>query len=237
MRKATSVLAALGLLSAAAAFAAPPDHPKAPPSNPAPAPTNPAPANPAPAKTAAPEAKGAKIGEAAPAFTLKDSTGQERKLSDFKGKIVVLEWTNTECPVVQACYKNKVMVNAYQAAKAASKSVVWLAINSTYTTNPEKNNTWIKAQGIEYPILLDVDGAVGKLYDARRTPHMFVIDQQGILRYHGAIDNNENAMGDNKEVTNYVVNAVKQIAAGETVAPDHVKPYGCTVKYKPASGG
>ncbi len=218
MRNAVRFLAVLGALSAAAVIAAPPADPSAP------------------AAPAAPSAgpRTAKVGEPAPAFTLKDSTGQERKLSDFKGKIVVLEWTNPECPVVQGCYKVKTMATAFQQARELNKNVVWLAINTTYNTNAEKNNVWIKQHSIEYPILLDVDGVVGKLYDARRTPHMFVIDQQGILRYHGAIDDNKT--GDKADPTNYAVNAIKQITAGETVAPDHVKPYGCSVKYKPASG-
>ncbi len=218
MRNAVRFLAVLGALSAAAVIAAPPAERSAP------------------AAPAAPAAgpKTAKVGEPAPAFTLKDSTGQERKLSDFKGKIVVLEWTNADCPVVQGCYKAKTMATAFKQAKELNKNVVWLAINTTYNTDAEKNNVWIKQQSIEYPILLDADGVVGKLYDARRTPHMFVIDQQGILRYHGAIDNNDK--GEASEMTNYVVNAIRQITAGETVAPDHVKPYGCLVKFKPASG-
>jgi peroxiredoxin len=218
MRNAVRFLAVLGALSAAAVIAAPPTEPSAPA-----APTAPA---------AGP--KTAKLGEPAPAFTLKDSTGQERKLSDYKGKIVVLEWTSADCPVVQGCYKAKTMVNAFQQAKEMNKNVVWLAINTTYNTNAEKNNVWIKQHAIDFPILLDVDGVVGKLYDARKTPHMFVIDQQGILRFNGAIDNNDK--GEATEPTNYVVNAIKQITAGETVAPDSVKPYGCSVKYKPASG-
>lgn len=219
MRNACRFLGALGVWSVAAAFAAPPAAPGTPA---------------APGSPPVAEAKTAKLGEAAPAFTLKDSNDQERKLADYKGKIVILEWTNVECPVVQSVYKSKAMQNAVKQVKELSKGVVWLAINSTYTTNAEKNNLWIKQQAIEYPILLDTEGNVGKLYDARRTPHMFVIDEKGVLRYHGAIDNNENAMGDKKEVTNYVVNAVKQLVAGETVAPDHVKPYGCSVKYKAA---
>jgi peroxiredoxin len=205
----------------AAAVAAPPtEHP-----------TGKAPEHPAAPAAAA---KGAKIGEAAPAFTLTDSTGKERKLSDYKGKIVVLEWTNADCPVVQGCYKSKAMANAWKQVQEINKNVVWLAINTTHNTNAEKCNAWIKQQAIEYPILLDLDGTVGKLYDAKKTPHMFVIDQQGILRYQGAID--DNSMGDKQDATNYVVNAIKQITAGETVAPDFVKPYGCSVKYKPASG-
>ena len=90
----------------------------------------------------------------------------------------------------------------------------------------------IKKFELDYPILVDVDGTVGHQFNARRTPHMFVIDKKGILRYHGAIDNN--AFGDKTldEAMNYVVNAVRQISEGETVSPDYIKPYGCSVKYK-----
>ncbi len=175
--------------------------------------------------------KGAKIGEPAPNFTLTDSTGQKRSLSEYMGKIVVLEWTNTECPVVQRCYKKNDIQGTLEHVKKLDKDVVWLAINSTHSTNTEENANWIKRYELNYPILLDVDGTVGHRYDARRTPHMFVIDKAGILRYHGALDSaNDRPKPD--EAVNYVVNAVNQLVGGETVAPYYIKPYGCTVKYK-----
>lgn len=174
----------------------------------------------------------AELGEKAPNFTLVDSGGQKRSLSDYEGKLVVLEWMNPDCPYVQNCYKSKAMQTAYEKVKALSPGAVWLAINTTYSTTPEQNEMWIKQYGLQYPILLDTDGKVGTLYDARRTPHMFVIDAEGVLRYHGAIDDNRMAGKSLDETTNYVVNAVTQITAGETVAPDYVKPYGCSVKYK-----
>ncbi len=173
-----------------------------------------------------------KIGQEAPAFALKDSTGKERKLADHKGKIVVLEWFNTQCPVVEACYKNKVIQDAQQKVKELDKDIVWVAINTTYNTTADDNNAWIKKYGLTNPILLDTDGKVGRLYDARKTPHMYVIDKEGILRYQGAIDNNEARRKPPAEVVNYVVNAVTQIVNGETVEPDTTQAYGCTVKYK-----
>ncbi len=124
------------------------------------------------------------------------------------------------------------MQNAYAKSRELDKKVVWLAINTTWSTNAEQNNFWIKQYSLEYPILLDTDGKVGHLYDARRTPHMFVIDEKGILRYNGAIDDNKMRDKSESEETNYVVNAIEQIKAGETVAPDSVRPYGCSVKYK-----
>ena len=184
------------------------------------------------ASATADEQKVAKLGEPAPNFTLTDTTGRTRTLSEYAGRIVVLEWFNTQCPVVQKCYRSKSIQTANEKVRELDKSIVWLAINSTASTNAGQNTMWIKKFDLGYPILLDVDGTVGHQFDARRTPHMFVIDKEGILRYHGAIDNN--AFGDKKldEATNYVVNAVQQIVEGETVAPDYIKPYGCSVKYK-----
>ena len=176
--------------------------------------------------------KHAELGEKAPAFTLTDSTGTSRSLADSKGKIVVLEWINPDCPYVMNCYKRQAMQNAYEAVKKLDKGAVWFAINTTRYTGADQNNMWVKKYKLEYPILLDADGAVGHLYEAKRTPHMFVIDKKGTLRYQGAIDNNRRSDKSADEVTTYVVNVVEQIVAGETVAPDYVKPYGCSVKYK-----
>ncbi len=174
----------------------------------------------------------AKLGEPAPNFTLVDTTGRVRTLSEYAGRIVVLEWFNAQCPVVQKCYRSKSIQTANEQVRELDKGIVWLAVNSTASTNAGENTMWIKKFKLGYPILLDNDGKVGHSFDARRTPHMFVIDKKGILRYHGAIDNNAFGSKKTEEATNYVVNAVRQIVEGETVAPDYVKPYGCTVKYK-----
>ncbi len=112
-----------------------------------------------------------------------------------------------------------------------------VAVNSTNSTSAEQNNFWIRQYKLDYPILLDNDGTVGRLYGARRTPHMFVIDPQGVLRYHGAIDDNPFASKSADEVTTYVVEAATRIVANETVSPDYVKPSGCTVKYKRLGSG
>jgi peroxiredoxin len=182
--------------------------------------------------TLAGDHKHAELGEKAPAFTLTDATGTERNLADYKGMIVVLEWINPDCPWVEKCYKREAMQGAYEAVKELDKDAVWLAINTTHYTGADQNNVWVKKYKLEYPILLDTDGAVGHLYEAKRTPHMFVIDKEGTLRYHGAIDNNKGSDKVDDDVTTYVVEAVSQLVAGETVAPDYVKPYGCSVKYK-----
>jgi peroxiredoxin len=180
------------------------------------------------------EPQRAALGKPAPDFTLVDSKGVKRTLSDAKGRLVILEWINPQCPFVVNCYKAKTMQTAYDRVKALDKGVVWLAINTTHNASTIEAEGWIKKHSLKYPILLDYDGDVGRLYDARRTPHMFVIDAEGILRYQGAIDDNPFGGKPADEVTNYVVNAVRQIVNGETVTPDVTKPYGCTVKYKPA---
>ncbi len=177
------------------------------------------------------EGKAVKIGDPAPNFTLTDTDGKKRSLSEYAGKIVVLEWFNTECPIVQRCYRKNTIQETVGQVKKLDKDVVWLAINSTYSTNNEQNAIWIKQYELNYPILLDIDGTVGHEYDARRTPHMFVIDEAGILRYHGALDSANDRLKPDAPV-NYVVNAVQQLVGGETVAPYYMKPYGCSVKYK-----
>lgn len=172
----------------------------------------------------------AKVGEAAPAFTLTDTDGKTVNLSDYKGKIVVLEWFNPDCPIVKGLYANNVMQKTQDAFKG--KDVAWLAINSGGAGNEgagkERN---VKARTdwkMTQPVLLDESGKVGHLYGATNTPHMFVIDKNGVLAYAGAIDDG----GPGKPgKTNYVENAVNQLIKGETVTPSHTKAYGCNVKY------
>jgi peroxiredoxin len=178
------------------------------------------------------EAKRAALGKPAPDFTLTDSTGRTHHLADYRGRIVILEWTNPDCPYVQRQYKSGAMPRAYAEARKLSANLVWLAVDSTYYTTAERSNHWISQHKLKYPILLDTAGEVGRRYDARTSPHMFVIDAKGLLRYHGAIDDNQLGKKDEKDVTNYVVNAVRQIAAGEDVKPEHIRPWGCSVKYK-----
>jgi peroxiredoxin len=177
------------------------------------------------------DVKGAKIGEAAPAWTLKDIKGTEWKSTDQAGKIVVLEWVNPQCPVCKGAHKDGRIPNMVKEIKGMD-NVVFLAVNSSHFTNAEENQKALDAYGVDYPVLLDVDGTVGKSFGARTTPHIFVIDDKGVLRYHGALDNNAKGDKSGADITNYVVNAVKQIKAGETVTPDYVQSYGCSVKYK-----
>ncbi len=171
-----------------------------------------------------------KLGKPAPAFTLTDSTGQERSLGDCKGKIVVLEWTDPRCVFVQQCYRARAMQTAWQKVRELEGSLVWLAINSTAGAAPQENDFWIRQHGLAYPILLDAEGETAKRYDVRKAPTMFVIDKEGVLRYHGAIDNNKFLDKTAGDLVNYVVEAVKALSAGETIKTDHEPPYGCTVK-------
>src|SRR5437762_9329266 len=116
----------------------------------------------------------AKPGDAAPAFSLQDTSGKTVNLSDYKGKVVVLEWVNPDCPFVQRHYNLKTMTTL--ADKNKDKGVVWLGIATGDTANADKLKSFIDKDGIGYPILLDADGAVGHAYGAKTTPHMFIID-------------------------------------------------------------
>lgn len=178
------------------------------------------------AKDGAEDQGGATVGEPAPDFTLTDQAGEEHELSAYKGKIVVLEWTNPTCPYVERHYKAKTMS---ETLKAGGEDVVWLAVDSSHTVKPEDTKKWRDEQGFSYPVLLDAEGEVGKTYGAKTTPHMYVIDTEGVLRYSGAIDDDDR--GKKEDATNYVAGAVKALKAGEKVEPSETKPYGCSVKY------
>ena len=174
------------------------------------------------------------IGDKAPEFTLTSSTGEKVSLKDYADKVVVLEWYNKGCPYVDKHYKNGDM-QALQE-KYGKQNVVWLNINSTRDdhsdylgsegTNKTVENQKIKAKAM----LLDAEGTVGKLYKAKTTPHMYVINK-GLLDYQGAIDDEGDAYADPKEAKNYVALALDSILAGKEVATKETRPYGCSVKY------
>jgi peroxiredoxin len=176
----------------------------------------------------APAVAGVAIGDPAPDFTLSDSAGQRVSLSDFKGKIVVLEWLNPDCPFVQRHYKAGTMKSL--AEKYGDKGVVWLTINSTNYMDAEANAKFKAANGLPYPILVDQSGEVGHLYGAQTTPHMYIIDGTGKLAYMGAIDDDPRGSSDNPK--NYVAAALDELEAGNAVTTAETKPYGCSVKYK-----
>ncbi len=171
----------------------------------------------------------AEVGKPAPAFTLKDESGKEHSLARYKGKIVVLEWTNPGCPFVRRHYQAGTMQKTLAGFDA--KKVVWLAVDSTSSNTPEKSSDWKKLKGFDYPVLQDASGTVGRAYGAKTTPHMYVIDEEGVVRYAGAID--DDPRGSRKEgVTNHVKAAVDALLSGQPVPASTTQPYGCSVKYK-----
>ncbi len=175
-------------------------------------------------------ASAAKIGEAAPNFTLKTTDGKDWSLSDAKGKVVVLEWVNPNCPVCVRVCEDGIVADTLKGCQKQFEDVVYVAINSS-AAQPDslkKTAEYLKSHKLDIPALLDEEGKVGQMYGARTTPHCYVIDQNGVLVYSGAID--DSPSGEAK--TNYVVNAVTQLKAGEKVSPSETKSYGCSVKYK-----
>jgi peroxiredoxin len=175
----------------------------------------------------------AAVGKAAPDFELTDTAGRKHKLSDYAadGKLVVLEWFNPDCPIAKAYHVPENQMAA-MAADYRAKNVVWLAINSgaegKQGAGLDRNKRAVEEYGINYPILLDMSGDVGHQYEAKTTPHMYVIDTAGVLRYAGAIDDGTpNAKGD----VNYVKQVLEEILADKPVTTSSSKPFGCSVKY------
>ncbi|MBL8351232.1 MAG: thioredoxin family protein [Burkholderiaceae bacterium] len=177
------------------------------------------------------------IGEAAPAFELKDTQGKLVKLADFKGRHVVLEWTNPGCPFVQKHYGAKNMQTLQKEASA--KGVVWLSINSTarsasdYLAPAALADKLVKDWGAApTAVLMDEAGSVGRAYAARTTPHMYVIDPAGKLVYAGGIDDKRSANpADIPGAKNFVRAALAESLAGKPVGTPSAAPYGCSIKY------
>jgi peroxiredoxin len=169
-------------------------------------------------------------------FTLTDITGKPRKLADLRGKYVVLEWFNSECPFVQKHYESGNMQGLQK--QYTGKGVVWLAINST---NPAHSNFRDEARSAQIvkdwkmvptALSLDKDGKVGQAYGARTTPHMFVIDPNGTVIYAGGIDDKASfSPADVKSAKNFVAAALDESMAGKPVSTPSARPYGCSVKY------
>jgi peroxiredoxin len=180
------------------------------------------------AETSAPAASVAEVGRPAPDFELPDQDGVPHRLADLRGKIVVLEWTNSECPFVNRAYDREEMTRP-QASFPADR-VAWLGIDSTSFHTAETSKEWRQRRSISWPILQDPAGRVGHAYGARATPHMFVIDAAGVLRYAGAIDDDPH--GEKHEPTNHVVGAVQALLDGGAPPVDRTDAYGCSVKYR-----
>jgi peroxiredoxin len=176
------------------------------------------------------------IGQPAPEFTLTDSNGQSHNLSDFKGKFVVLEWLNHGCPFVQKHYDGGNMQGLQK--EYTGKDVVWLSIASSAPgkqghMSPEETNKAKEEKGsAATAILIDEDGTVGKLYDAKVTPELYVINPEGTLVYMGAIDDKKSVdAADVAGAKNYVKQALDEALAGNPVSEPATEAYGCSVKY------
>ena len=176
------------------------------------------------------------IGKPAPAFSLVDANGKTHQLSDYAGKTVVLEWFNPGCPFVKKHYGAENMQK--QQAAAGKDGVVWLTVSSSaagkqgYLDGPAANKVMAEWKGSPAAVLLDHNGTVGHAYGAKTTPHMFVIDAEGVFRYNGAIDSIPSAdKADLADATQYVSAALSALADGKPVDPSLSQPYGCSVKY------
>jgi peroxiredoxin len=176
------------------------------------------------------------VGQPAPEFTLTDSNGQSHNLSDFKGKFVVLEWLNHGCPFVKKHYDGGNMQGLQK--EYTGKDVVWLSIASSApgkqgNMSPEETNKTKEEKGAApTAVLIDEDGTVGKLYDAKVTPELFVINPEGTLIYAGAIDDKKSVdAADVAGARNYVKQALDEAMAGNPVSTPQTEAYGCSVKY------
>ena len=176
------------------------------------------------------------VGQTAPDFSALDTAGKTHRLSDYKGKLVVLEWTNPGCPFVQKHYGGN--MQGLQK-EAVGKGVVWLAINSTETGSgdylaPARLAGWMRnKQAAASATLMDESGSIGQLYSARTTPHMYIISPQGQLVYAGAIDSVPSARVDDiRTATNYVRQGLNEALAGKPLSVASSRAYGCSIKYK-----
>ncbi len=179
------------------------------------------------------------VGQNAPDFIAKDTAGKAVKLTDFKGKHIVLEWVNPNCPFVKKHYEASANMQETQKEVLAKKDTVWLAINSTTTTHqdymtPSALDAWMKAKSAKTTaVLMDESGAIGKSYGAKTTPHMYIIDPKGTLVYAGGIDSiRSSSANDIPKATNYVKVAMDQVLSGKSIATPTSLPYGCSIKYK-----
>jgi peroxiredoxin len=178
---------------------------------------------------------GVEVGKPAPDFTATDINGKTVKLSDYKGKIVVLESYNSDCPFCANHYKTGAMPELER--DMAAKGVVWLIVNSvnpknmSHRTPAQARQEFVDQKMTAAAWIDDSSGTIGHLYEMLTTPHMFVIDKNGTLVYDGAIDNRPEPSGDPRTAKNYVHAAVDELMAGKPVTVSQTKPYGCAVHY------
>ena len=178
----------------------------------------------------------ARVGEPAPDFTATDTNGKVHKLSEYRGKFVVLEWTNRGCPYTQKHYNSGNMQRLQR--EWTGKDIIWLTVISSapgeqgYVTAPEENAYLQEVKAAPTAVLLDPSGAVGHLYDAKTTPHMFIVNSQGTLIYNGAIDDRPTTdLSDINCAKNYVSASLQEATSGKPVSNPTTRPYGCSVKY------
>jgi len=178
-----------------------------------------------------------RVGEPAPGFEGLDTSGKLQRLADYRGKTVVLEWTNHDCPYVRKHYGAGNMQE--QQRQAAAQGVVWLSIISSAPgkqghVSPEEADELTRTRNAApLAVILDSDGRIGRAYNAKTTPHMFIIDETGVLAYMGGMDSISTANPDDiPQATQYVRAALQELAAGKPVSTSVTKPYGCSVKYQ-----
>jgi peroxiredoxin len=176
----------------------------------------------------------ARIGQAVPDFDLSTTNDTRVRLSDYLGKTVVLEWLNPDCPFTRHAHTLGILKDYPKELRA--QGIVWLGINSASNQklggSLESTRASIEEWELEFPVLIDDSGNVGRQFDATTTPEVFLIDSQGVLRYVGAVDNMPfGKVRGGAEGQNYLTRALDQLKAGEPVSPDHQQSYGCRVKY------
>ena len=187
------------------------------------------------ALTLASAALAVEVGKPAPDFSATDINGKTVKLSDYKGKIVVLESYNSDCPFCANQYNTGAMQEL--EGQMAAKGIVWLIVNSVNPNNPshrtpdQAKQEWAKEKIAAIAWLDDSSGTIGHLYGMKTTPHMFVVNKDGTLVYDGAIDNKPDPQHDPRTARNYVSEAVDSLLAAKPVEVSQTKPYGCGVKY------
>jgi hypothetical protein len=177
------------------------------------------------------------VGQAAPDFTLKDTAGKAVKLSEYRGKYVVLEWTNPGCPYVRKHYNSGNMPATQK--EAVAKGVVWLSINSTERDSydylaPARLVAWMQERkAVPSAWLMDEEGSAGMAYGARTTPHMYIVSPEGKLVYAGGIDSVASSNPEDiKRAVNYVKQGLDEALAGKPISQATTRPYGCSIKYK-----
>jgi AhpC/TSA family len=182
------------------------------------------------------QAWAARVGEPAPNFTATDSHGKVHHLSDYAGKFVALEWTNRECPYTRKHYDSGNMQRLQR--EWTQRGVIWLTVVSSapgkqgYVTAEEENAQLTQVKASPTAVLLDPNGDLGHLYDAKTTPHMFVVSPQGVLLYNGAIDDHPTTdVTDIPGARNYLSQALDEAMSGKAVRDAATRPYGCSVKY------